>query len=114
MRKFTTGATRDENINKLDYSGFFSPVAMEAFAKYMHHHRLQADGTLRGSGNWKLGIPLEAYRESLVRHVIQAWGIWEGNVMKDENGNVIDEKEALCAIMFNIQGILHETNKNSR
>lgn len=108
MREFETGATRDKDDNKYDYEGFLSPIALERFAEYMHKHRRQADGAMRDSDNWQKGIPIEAYRKSLVRHVLQCWGAWRDHDMRDDKGELIDEEEALCAIMFNVQGLLHE------
>lgn len=108
MREFETGATRDKDDNKYDYEGFLSPIALERFAEYMHKHRRQADGAMRDSDNWQKGIPIEAYRKSLVRHVLQCWGAWRDHDMRDDKGEPIDEEEALCAIMFNVQGLLHE------
>jgi len=108
MREFETGATRDKDDNKYDYEGFLSPIALERFAEYMHKHRRQADGAMRDSDNWQKGIPIEAYRKSLVRHVLQCWGAWRNHDMRDDKGEPIDEEEALCAIMFNVQGLLHE------
>lgn len=99
MRQFGTGATRDSDHDKLDYFGFLSPPALKLFAEYMHKHRKQADGTMRGSDNWKLGIPMDAYRRSLIRHVMEAWA-------KLEQGSL--PVEELCAIFFNVQGLLHE------
>jgi hypothetical protein len=61
MRNFTTGATRNSDVNKLDYEGFLSPVVLEEFAIYMQTHRKQADGKLRESDNWQKGIPKEVY-----------------------------------------------------
>ena len=52
MRTFDTGATRDTDSDKLDFDGFLSPLALEAFAEYMHRHRQVADGSLRASDNW--------------------------------------------------------------
>ncbi len=104
MRTFDTGATRDSNDNKLAYDGFLSPVALRRFALYMHHHRLQPDGTLRDAGNWKKGIPLDSYKESLIRHVMDFWEF-------AENGELEAADEAACAILFNVQGWLHERNK---
>ena len=57
MREFDTGATRDAETNKLDFEGFFSPLALEEYAKYMHMHRRQADGNVRDSDNWQKGMP---------------------------------------------------------
>lgn len=110
-RQFTSGATRDTDKNKLDYEAFLSPAVLERYAEYMHKHRLQPDGLLRDGDNWQKGIPLEVYRKSLVRHVFQLWGNWRGNVVHDERGTVVEHDEALCAVIFNAMGMLHETLK---
>lgn len=104
MRVFNTGATRDANTDKLDYKGFISPLAMERFSAYMHKHRKQSDGSIRASDNWKKGIPLDAYMESLVRHVFEVWRLYE-------NGDTEQTEELMCAVMFNAQGFLHERAK---
>lgn len=106
MREFATGATRNDDTGKLDYDGFLSPLALEAFAKYMHQHRIQADGKLRDSDNWQKGMPIEQYRKSLWRHFFDVWRISRGY---DADG--VDLVEALCAVLFNAQGMLHETLK---
>lgn len=103
MREFSTGATRDVDTNKFDYEGFLSPLAMEAFAKYMHSHRFQADGQIRDSDNWQKGIPKSAYMKSAWRHFMDMWKEHRG--IKTEYGLV----ESLCALMFNVMGYLHET-----
>lgn len=101
MRQFETGATRDSNEDKLDYKGFVSAHATELFAEYMHKHRKQADGSMRGSDNWKLGIPPSAYLESQIRHTF--------DLMKAAEAGDWDTVEELqCAIWFNTQGWLHE------
>lgn len=107
MRTFETGATRDSNTDKLDFSGFLSPRALRRFARYMHKHRRQADGTLRASSNWKKGIPIPSYVESMVRHVVDFWEAYE-------DGAMAEAEELACAIMFNTQGYLHETTKPSQ
>ena len=33
MRTFATGATRDTEVEKLDYEGFLSPVVLKAYAE---------------------------------------------------------------------------------
>lgn len=104
MRVFDTGATRDVNMDKPDYKGFISPLAMERFAQYMHKHRKQADGSMRASDNWKKGIPQDAYMESLVRHVFEVWRLWE-------QGDKEQAEELMCAVLFNAQGFLHERVK---
>jgi hypothetical protein len=104
MRQYTTGATRDTDEGKLDYMGFFSPLAMRRFAEYMHKHRVQADGALRASDNWKKGIPLIDYERSWVRHTMDWWAAVE-------EGRTAEAIELACAIQFNLQGWLHEQMK---
>ncbi len=111
MREFNTGSTRSSNDNKLDFSGFLSPLASERFCEYMFKHRVCEDGTLRDSDNWKKGIPIKSYKESMIRHMFQAWSAYEGYNPVDDKGEPIDFTEALCAIMFNVQGLLHELSK---
>jgi len=105
MRTFDTGATRDDDTHKVDYDGFVSIPALRAFGQYMRTHQVQADGTLRDSDNWRKGIPIEAYRKSMWRHfldVAETLGV---------EGRKTDAIEALCALMFNVQGALHELVK---
>lgn len=104
MRKFETGATRDANTDKLDYKGFLSMIAVNQFAQYMHKNRKQADGSIRGSDNWKLGIPVPAYEESFTRHVFE----W---LTALENGDREAAYEIAPAIFFNLQGWMHEMGK---
>lgn len=101
-RTFETGATRDLDAGKFDYEGFLSPRALERFAAYMHENRFQRDGSIRESDNWQKGIPKDAYLKSLLRHVIDVWLIHRGQPAKD------DLEQALCAVIFNAQGYLHE------
>jgi hypothetical protein len=102
MRTFDTGATRDTDQGKIDFEGFLSPLALEAFGEYMHKHRTQSDGSLRSSDNWQKGIPVEAYMKSAWRHFFAVWrGYRQGEI----------DMEDLCALMFNVQGLIHETVK---
>jgi hypothetical protein len=103
MREFETGATRDSDDGKLDYEGFLSALALERFARYMHKHRFQADGKLRSADNWQKGIPLDAYMKSLWRHFMDLWRSHRGYSAVEP-----DIEEVLCALMFNVQGYLHE------
>jgi hypothetical protein len=112
MRKFDTGATRDSEEGKNDYEGFYDPLVVEAFGNYMTKHRKQADGQLRDSDNWKKGIPKTAYMKSLLRHILDAWAIHRGYKRIDKKtGEEITMVEALCAILFNVQGYLYEVLK---
>lgn len=102
VREFETGATRDTDDGKLDFEGFFSPLVLQRRAEYMHQHRIQADGELRESDNWQKGIPFEAYMKSAWRHFFAWW--------KRHRGLPANEslEDALCALMFNTEGYLHE------
>lgn len=112
LRKFETGATRDLDRNKLDYEGFLSPLVVERYGRYMHQHRIQPDGTLRDSDNWQKGIPLTAYAKSLFRHFVDIWKIHRGHEAVDPTtGEVYTIEDALCALMFNAMGYLHEVLK---
>ena len=104
MRTFETGATRDSNEDKLDYKGFLSMIAIKQFAEYMHSHRKQADGSMRASDNWRKGIPVSAYEESMTRHVFE----W---LQALEAGDRDKAFEIAPAIFFNLQGFMHEEGK---
>ena len=106
MRTFDTGAIRDANIDKKDYRGFLSARVIQRFGDYMHQHRQQADGGLRAADNWKKGIPIEAYEESLVRHTIDFM-----RELEDGCGAGLVAEDLACAILFNLQGWLHERLK---
>jgi hypothetical protein len=111
---FDSGATRDLSTDKLDYEGFLSPLAVQRFAEYMHKHRYQKDGTLRDSDNWQKGIPLEAYMKSKFRHDIELWAMHRGcAVVRPEDPEYVEDiEDTLCAILFNVQGYLHEILKS--
>lgn len=111
MRKFKTGATRDTDIGKYDFEGFYNPLVIKRFGQYMDKHRKQADGRLRDSDNWQKGIPKDAYIKSAWRHFMDWW--MEHRGYKSREGI----EDALCALLFNVQGYLYEILKeqeNSR
>ena len=110
MRNFETGATRDNEEGKLDFEGFISPLTTRRFAEYMHSHRKQADGKLRASDNWQKGIPIDAYAKSLARHVEDFKLHHRGHphLATDK-----DYQNVLCAILFNINGLLFEDIKRN-
>ncbi len=111
MRQFDTGATRDTDLNKLDYEGFLSPLVIKRYAEYLNKHRTQADGNIRDSDNWQQGIPLKVYMKSLWRHFMDMWS-WHRRtglyILGDGNE---DREEAICAVIFNASGYLHELLK---
>lgn len=112
-RKFSTGATRDADVDKYDYEGFLSPRVVERFGKYMHQHRKQSDGELRDSDNWQRGIPLSQYIKSLFRHFLDLWKLHRGMLAFDNRGPV-DVENACCGILFNVSGYLHEYLKGQQ
>ncbi len=113
MRKFSSGATRNSVEGKNDYEGFLSPLVIEEYGNYMNSHRKQADGKLRDSDNWQKGIPINVYIKSAWRHLIDLWFIHRGHKRYDKlDGHEVTLKEALCAIIFNTMGYLHEVLKN--
>jgi hypothetical protein len=105
VRTFDTGATRSAEVGKHDYEGYLSPLVLERFGEYMTKHRVQPDGSVRDSDNWQKGIPLASYAKSMFRHFMDVW--------RGHRGLNTDEplEEGLCALLFNVQGYLHETLK---
>jgi len=109
LRTFDSGATRDSDDAKFDYEGFLSPIALKRYARYMHKHRIQADGKLRASDNWQGGIPLDAYMKSMFRHFMDLWCVHRGySAIDGADNHFVNRDEALCAILFNAFGYLHE------
>lgn len=106
VREFKTGATRDTAQNKPDYEGFLSPLVIEAFGVYMHYNRLQSNGNVRDSDNWQLGIPQPVFMKSAFRHFVDWWKFHRGLPIKE---NLV---WAICGILFNAMGYLHEAIKN--
>lgn len=101
MRRFDTGATRDTDRHKLNYRRFFSPRVLKRRAEYMEKHRVQADGQVREPDNWKKGIPLLAYADSAWRHHFEFWQLLDEG---ETAGPRVEE--AICALMFNLEGYL--------
>lgn len=59
-----------------------------------------------GEGNFKKGIPIEAYEHSLVRHLAKYL------INKYEGGSLEKEEDHLSAMLFNILGIIYEEERN--
>lgn len=97
MRTFKSGAIRDSEEEKEDYTETISWTAFKRYAKYM-----TACKKKYGAGNFKKGMPIDAYERSLLRHVQK----YMEN--KYEQGNVEVESDHLSAIVFNVFGIMHE------
>ena len=102
IRTFDSGATRDADTGKFDYEGYLSPLVMERFGEYMTKHRIQSNGTVRASDNWQKGIPADQYIKSAWRHLIDWWREHRGYPSRE------GLEDALCGLLFNVQGYLHE------
>lgn len=100
MRTFSSGATRDTAEGKPDYAGYLCPLVIKRYGEYMLKHQKQADGKMRDSDNWKKGMDNKVYLSSLFRHFHDVWMELEG--YKSREGL----QDALCAMLFNVQGIL--------
>lgn len=107
MRTFDSGAVRHTDNGKLDFEGFLSPIVIQRYAEYLHVHRIQADGQLRASDNWQKGIPKDVYMKSLWRHFENLWLLHRGYDCTESL------EDALCAIMFNAMGYLHNTQQKA-
>ena len=103
-RTFATGATRDSNKDKLAYDQGLSVQVLQTYMAYLSKHRVMKDGSLRDWNNWKRGISVEAYRESLMRHTIDAIRKSHGLPLREES----DLRDLLCAVIFNASGWLFE------
>jgi len=104
-RVFDTGANRNPEEGKLDFEGFLCPLVIEEYAKYMTKNRVLEDGSLRDSDNWQLGMPQDVYMKSMYRHFFAVW--------KNHRGYQTEEDEItnLCAVLFNVIGMMHEKLK---
>ena len=108
MRTFATGATSNDDTDKLDFEGFLSPLLLHEFAKYMHRNRHLDDGTLRASDNWQAGIPQSEHIKSAWRHFFDWWDLHRANNGRYSRAALI---EALCGVIFRAMGYLHEELK---
>jgi len=110
IRTFDSGATRDRNDTKFDYRGFLAPEVLEQYAAYMHRHRVQPDGSLRASDNWKKGIPKEEHLASMLRHNLDLWDMHtSGKAWRVRpDGEEVRLLDTLSAILFAAQGYMYE------
>lgn len=61
---------------------------------------------------WQRGIPKDQYMKSLWRHFMDLWKLHRGHLARDRiTGREITPDEALCAVLFNAMGYLHELLK---
>lgn len=114
IRTFDSGATRSSNHDKPEYAGYFHPSVMVEYGKYMFKNQIQPDGKRRDCRNYRKGIPLESYMQSMTRHFISVWGKYEHSLDHDElHVLAADETlmEDLMALMFNVMGMSMEILK---
>lgn len=95
--KFKSGAIRDSQEGKEDYTETISWTAFKRYAQYMTEKKKKY-----GAGNFKKGIDIDSYEKSLCRHLQK----YMAN--KYEHGDVEKEEMHLEAMLFNIFGIIHE------
>jgi len=106
-REFDTGANRNSEEGKLDYEGFLSDLVLYRYAQYLHKHRMLEDGTLRDSDNWQKGMPLPVYMKSAFRHFMSWWSLHRMiNRGRYPNQELLED--AICGLIFNASGYLHE------
>jgi hypothetical protein len=111
MRNFETGATRNSDDGKMQYARIFDPSIDKAYAEYMNSQRVQADGKVRDPDNWKKGIPVASYLDSQRRHWHDVWCLNTGRPDLAEEKDLVT---ALCALKFNVDGMLYEVLKARR
>lgn len=103
IREFKTGAIRDVDTSKPDFIETISWTAFRKFGEYMTSKKSKY-----GSGNFKKGIPIESYEQSLVRHLQK----YLEN--KYEGGQQEITEDHLSAMVFNIFGIIHEEERKKK
>ena len=110
MRQFFTGATRSPLADKLQYSGFLSPIVLKRYAEYMHKHRLQENGELRDADNWQKGIPDTSALDSMLRHTMGVWLHQRGFELEMTESLL----ESLCAVIFNASVMILNLEKETK
>lgn len=108
IETFASGATRSAD-KAFDPEGFLSPRVLERFSEYMELHRKQADGNMRAADNWQKGMDVGRYRRSLARHYLDFWLVSRG--YKPHSPDSTDTQTILCALLFNVMGLLYEELK---
>lgn len=100
---FDTGAVRDAQDGKPNFYECLSPFAQWRYGLYMSKASAKY-----GEDNWTKGIPIDSYMKSLERHLLK---------LKAELKYGIELEPGVdhaAAIMFNIQGLMHEQEMQKR
>jgi len=107
-RKFTSGASRDTDLGKLDYEGSLSPLVLKKYVEYMQRNNNTKSG-VRKCDNWK-GLFGEKHQEvcmkSLMRHTMDVWLFHKEFQGRD------NMEDALCGVIFNASAILYKIEKD--
>lgn len=99
IRRFDSGAVRGSG-GKLDFPEYISAHMLYRFSLYMQKNALRY-----GAGNWRKGIPGGEYWRSLTRHFFMLF------LEKSEGVTLEPDTDHLSAMIFNIQGLMHEEAK---
>ena len=94
MRKFETGAQRDDDTGKPKASLLPHSALLRVMRQF------EAGVNLYGEDNWKKGIPPRSYYDSAMRHLITWW-------MNREAG-VESREDHLAAVCFNVMALMWE------
>lgn len=109
MRHFPSGATRNDDDEKLDFEGYLSPEVLYEFGRYMHEHGHTPEGQ-RESDNWQKGFGEDAIMKSLLRHVMDLWMLHRtGKPVLRPDGEEVDWHDALGGAFFNVQALWFES-----
>ncbi len=100
IRKFSSGAIRESEEQKEDYTETISWTSFKRYAKYMTSKKNKY-----GSGNFKKGMDIPSYERSMLRHVQK----YMEN--KYEEGIIETDQDHLSAIVYNVFGIMHEEER---
>jgi hypothetical protein len=100
MRKFKTGAVRDDDNGKEKYQETIAWRSLKRYAQYMTGKQSKY-----GKGNFKKGIDIESYEDSMMRHMQKYFE------NKHEDGQVEKGEDHLSAIVFNVFGIMFEEGR---
>lgn len=103
VRSFDTGAIRDLEDGKEDYIETISWTAFRRYAQYMTECKKRYS-----EGNFKKGIPEEAYRRSALRHISKYL------INTQEGGSLEPHIDHISAAIFNLFGILHEEERSGK
>lgn len=96
---FESGAKRIVS-GKEDYVESISWLSLRRYAQYMDEMAKRY-----GRGNWAKGIPVESYEGAIIRH-------FQKYIAKKYYGIDIEPNvDHEAAMLFNIQGLMHEQEK---